>query len=154
MEEGGCVVSKEVHQSATVVWTGTIARGGGEVSGASGALGPLAVDLPNRLGEATGKTTPEELLAAAHATCFATALGSVLAGRKTPPQRLEVQVTVTLDLTGARSEIPLIEIEATGDVPGSNDASFAEALKEAEGRCLISRVLTGGTTLKASGRLV
>lgn len=146
-------MSKEVHQSATVVWQGTIARGSGEVTGASGNLGPLAVDLPNRLGEAHDKTTPEELLAAAHATCFATALGSVLAGRHTPPERLEVTATVTLDLSGPRTAIPVIRIEASGDVPGSDDAGFAEALREAEQRCLISRVLTEGTTVEASGRL-
>lgn len=144
---------RDVHQTATVVWQGTIARGGGEVSGASGALGPLPVDLPARLGEAVGKTTPEELLAAAHATCFTTALGSALAGRRTPPERLEVRATVTLDLSGERSEISLIELEATGEVPGADDAAFAEALREAEGRCLISRVLAQGTTIRASGRL-
>jgi lipoyl-dependent peroxiredoxin len=145
--------SRDVHQTATVVWHGTIARGGGEVTGASGALGPLPVDLPTRLGEASGKTTPEELLAAAHATCFTTALGSVLAGRRTPPERLEVRATVTLDLSGERSEISLIELEATGDVPGVDDAAFVEALREAEARCLISRVLAQGTTIRASGRL-
>ena len=151
MEGGG--VSKEVLQSATVVWTGTIARGSGEVTGASGNLGPLPVDLPNRIGEAHDKTTPEELLAAAHATCFATALGSVLAGKRTPPERLEVTATVTLDLSGPRTEIPGVRIEATGDVPGIDEAGFAEALREAEGRCLISRVLTHGTTVEASGSL-
>src|SRR5262249_14334626 len=146
-------VSKVVRQSATVVWTGTIARGSGEVTGASGNLGPVPVDLPNRIGEAHDKSSPEELLAAAHATCFATALGSVLAGRDTPPERLEVTATVTLDLSGPRTEIPLIRIEASGDVPGIDEVGFAEALQEAEERCLISRVLTHGTTVEASGGL-
>lgn len=144
---------REVHQSATVVWNGTIARGSGEVRGASGALGPLAVDLPNRLGQADDKTTPEEMLAAAHATCFTTALGSVLAGRRLPPERLEVKAIVTLDLSGARSEIPLIRIEASGVVPGIDEAGFADALHEAEQRCLISRVLKQGTRVEATGRL-
>ena len=112
-------MGRQVQQTATIVWEGTVARGAGTVTGASGALGPLAVDLPNRLGEAHDKTTPEELLAAAHATCFATALGSVLAGRKTPPERLEVRATVTLDLSGERGEIPLVELEATGMSPVS-----------------------------------
>jgi osmotically inducible protein OsmC len=146
-------MTRHVHQSASVVWEGTIARGGGEVSGASGSLGPLSVDLPNRLGEAHDKTTPEELLAAAQATCFTTALGSVLAAHGTPPERLEVRATVTLDLSGDRPEIPLIEVEATGEVPGNDEPSFAAALKEAEERCLISRVLRPGTTIRATGRL-
>jgi osmotically inducible protein OsmC len=145
--------SKDVRQSATVVWRGTIARGGGDVTGASGALGPLAVDLPARLGETEGKTTPEELLAAAHATCFTTALGSVLAGRRFPPAELRVHATVTLDLSGERPGISLIELEATGEVPGADDAQFADAVKEAEARCLISRVLAQGTTIRARGHL-
>lgn len=146
-------MSKQLLRSATVVWTGTIARGAGVVSGASGALGPLDVDLPSRLGDSEGKTTPEELLAAAHAACFATALGSVLASRKTPPELLEVRATVTLDLSGERSEIPRIELEAEGVVPGADSAAFRDALAEAEKRCLISRVLTSGTTVTASGTL-
>jgi len=146
-------MAKQVQQTATTVWEGTIARGHGTVSGARGVLGPLEVDMPNRLGEATDKTTPEELLAAAHSTCFATALGTVLAGLKLPPERLEVRAVVTLDLSGPRSEIPLIEIDVTADVPGADDAVFAEALAEAEQRCLISRVLTHGTSIRASGRL-
>ena len=146
-------MGRQVQQTATIVWEGTVARGAGTVTGASGALGPLAVDLPNRLGEAHDKTTPEELLAAAHATCFATALGSVLAGRKTPPERLEVRATVTLDLSGERAEIPLVELEATGDVPGVDEAAFADAVAEAEERCLISRVLTHGTNVRARGRV-
>ena len=135
-------MSREVHQSARVIWAGTLARGSVEVTGGSGALGPLDVDLPTRLGEAEGKTTPEELLAAAHATCFTTALGSVLAGRRTPPARLEVRATVTL-----------IELETSGEVPGADEAAFGEALSEAEARCLISRVLAKGTTIRARGGL-
>src|SRR5207248_59854 len=97
--------------------------------------------------------TPEELLAAAHATCFAMALGSVLAGRKTPPERLEVRATVTLDLSAERPQISLIELDARGEVPEGDNAAFADALAEAEERCLISRVLTNGTTIRASGSL-
>lgn len=145
-------MAKEVQQSATVVWTGTVARGSGEVRGATGFLGPLAVDLPNRIGDAHDKTTPEELLAAAHATCFATALGSVLAGRKTPPERLEVTATVTLELGAERASIPVIRLEASGDVPGLDETGFAEAVKESEEKCLISRVLTQGTKVEASVR--
>lgn len=144
---------KEVQQSATIVWTGSVARGSGEVTGGSGALGPLAVDMPTRIGEASGKTTPEELLAAAHVTCFTTALGSILARAKTPPERLEVTSTVTLDMSGERPQIPLVEVRATGNVPGTDDEAFRSAVKEAERACLISRVLTEGTRIEAHGRL-
>jgi lipoyl-dependent peroxiredoxin len=145
--------ARRVSQSATVAWIGTIARGTGVVAGASGSLGPLDVDLPTRVGETHGKTSPEELLAAAHATCFAMALGSVLAAGKTPPERLEVQATVSLDLSIERPQISLIELDARGEVPGADDSTFAQAIAEAETRCLISRVLTNGTTIRASGGL-
>lgn len=135
-----------MQQAATVVWQGSVARGVGELTGGSGALGPLAVDMPTRIGEAAGKTTPEELLAAAQASCFVTALGSALAGKKLPPERLEVTATVTLALSGERPDIPSIELEVTGVVPGADQATFAAIVEEtkADG-CLISRVLTGGT---------
>lgn len=145
---------KEVEQSATVVWHGSVARGGGEVTGASGALGPLPVDLPTRIGEASGKTTPEELLVAANVACFVTALGSVLAERRTPAERLEVTGTVTLDLGGERPSIPTIRIAVSGTVPGIDQAAFADAVHAAEEGCLISRTLTSGTLrIEASGTL-
>jgi osmotically inducible protein OsmC len=145
---------KQIKQSATVVWHGSVARGSGEIAGASGALGPLPIDLPTRIGEASGKTTPEELLVAAHVGCFVTSLGSVLAERRTPPERLEVTGTVTLDLAGERPSIPTIHIEASGTVPGIDDAAFADAVRAAEEGCLISRTLTSGTLrVEASGAL-
>ena len=132
-----------VTSSATVNWEGSVARGSGSVTGASGALGPVPVDLPNRIGEASGKSTPEELLAAAHASCFVTALGSILASARTPAESLTVTSTVTLDMTG-RPVIPLLEVKASGVVPGADAEAFAAAVREAEDGCLISRTLTGG----------
>ncbi len=86
-----------IKRSADVVWEGTIARGGGRLSGGSGAFAALPVTAASRFGEPEGKTTPEELIAAAHATCFTMALGSILAGEHTPPERLAVNAVVTLE---------------------------------------------------------
>src|SRR5262245_29622881 len=116
-----------VTSSATVVWEGSVARGSGMVTGASGTLGPVPVDLPTRIGETVGKSTPEELLAAAHASCFVTALGSILAGAKTPAESLTVTSTVTLDMTG-RPAIPLLQVHAEGVVPGVDAETFAAAV--------------------------
>jgi osmotically inducible protein OsmC len=138
-----------VTSSATVVWEGSVARGSGTVTGASGTLGPVPFDLPTRIGETAGKSTPEELLAAAHAACFSTALGSILAGAKTPAETLTITSTVTLDMTG-RPGIPLLEVHATGVVPGVDAATFAAAVREAEDGCLISRVLMNGQVRIAS----
>jgi hypothetical protein len=77
-----------VERTAEVAWSGTIARGLGMASGGSGAIRGLPITLASRFGAPEGKTSPEELIAAAHAGCFAMALGSVLAGRGTPPERL------------------------------------------------------------------
>jgi osmotically inducible protein OsmC len=146
---------KDVKQSATVVWEGSVARGGGELTGGSGALGPLPIDLPTRIGEAAGKTTPEELLAAAQASCFVTALGTLLAQKKMPAERLEVTATATLALSGERPDIPTIHIDVSGVVPGADQEAFAAAVAETEADgCLISRVLKGGTLrIEARGTL-
>jgi osmotically inducible protein OsmC len=146
---------RDVTQTATVVWNGSVARGEGELTGGSGALGPLGIDMPTRIGEASGKTTPEELLAAAQAACFVTALGSLLAQKRLPPERLEVTARVTLVLSGERPDIPTIELEVTGVVPGADQETFAAAVAETEADgCLIARVLKGGTIrIEATGTL-
>ena len=142
-----------VTSSATVVWEGSVARGSGSVTGASGVLGPVPFDLPTRIGEAVGKSTPEELLAAAHASCYATSLGSILAAARTPAESLTITSKVTLDMTG-RPGIPLIEVHATGVVPGADAESFAAAVRETEDGCLISRVLMNGQVrIEATGAL-
>jgi len=90
----------KVERTATVAWMGTIARGTGMASGGSGAIRGLPITLASRFGAPEGKTSPEELIAAAHAGCFAMALGSILAGRGTPPERLDVSVRVTVETSG------------------------------------------------------
>src|SRR3954471_13011576 len=82
---------------AETVWEGNLARGAGTVSGQSGAIGPLQVTWAARTEQPGGKTSPEELAAAAHSSCFAMALALKLGENNTPPQRLDVQSTVTLD---------------------------------------------------------
>ncbi len=136
---------KDVISSARVVWDGTVARGGGTVSGEHGVLNDVPFDLPTRIGEADGgKTTPEELLAAAHAACFAMSLGGILSGRRTPPERMEVTSRVTLALSGERPAIPRIDVWVSASVPDADAATVAEVLDEAERGCLISRTLRGG----------
>jgi len=143
----------DVTQRASVVWEGTIARGAGRLDSASGALEALPLDLPTRLGEASGKTTPEELLASAHAACFAISLGSVLARAGTPPERLEIHAAVTLDATEGNRRISQISLEADATVPDADEQSFNVALADAERRCLISRSLRGNVEITASGTL-
>jgi osmotically inducible protein OsmC len=142
-----------VVQKAGVRWEGTIARGAGALHAASGALDGLEVDLPTRMGEAGGKTTPEELLAASHATCFAMALGSVLARERTPPEQLHVDAEVTLETEEGNRRISGIALEVRARVPDADAGGFQAALGQAEELCLISRTLKGNVDITARGTL-
>src|SRR3954452_4997070 len=107
-----------IKRSADVVWKGTIARGGGRLSGGSGAFSELPVTAASRFGEPEGKTTPEELIAAAHATCFTMALGSILAGDHTPPEQLAVSAVCTLEEVDGSYTITTSELDVVGRVAG------------------------------------
>jgi osmotically inducible protein OsmC len=85
-----------VQRSADVTWTGNVARGSGAISAATGAFAELPYSLASRVERPDGKTSPEELLAAAHAACYAMSLAGELAGAGSPPDRLDVQATVTV----------------------------------------------------------
>jgi len=136
-----------VERTAQVVWSGTIARGTGMASGGSGALQDLPITLASRFGDPEGKTSPEELIAAAHAGCFTMALGSVLAGRGTPPERLDVSARVTLEISGM-PKIKSSELDVHGLVPGTDQAAFDDAAHEAERNCLVSQALQGNVEIQ------
>jgi lipoyl-dependent peroxiredoxin len=142
-----------IKRSADVVWEGTIARGGGQLSGGSGAFAGLPVTAASRFGDPEGKTTPEELIAAAHATCFTMALGSILAGRRTPPERLAVSAVVTLAEVDGMYAITTSELDVVGRVPGIGAAAFERAAREAEQSCPVSRALAGHVEIRSHSRL-
>jgi len=142
-----------IKRSADVVWEGTIARGGGRLSGGSGAFAALPVTAASRFGEPEGKTTPEELIAAGHATCFTMALGSILAGEHTPPERLAVNAVVTLEEVEGKYTITTSELEVVGRVAGIDQAAFERAVQEAERACPVSRALAGNVEIRSQGRL-
>ena len=142
-----------IKRSANVVWQGTIARGAGRLSGGSGAFADLPVTAASRFGEPEGKTTPEELIAAAHATCFAMALGSILAREHTPPERLEVSAVCTLEEADGIYAITTSELEVVGRVPGIDQTAFQRAAEEAELSCPVSRALTGSVDVHSHSRL-
>jgi osmotically inducible protein OsmC len=136
-----------VQRTAEIVWTGSIARGSGMTSGGSGAFQDLRMTAASRMGQPEGKTSPEELIAAAHAGCFTMALGSILAGRGTPPERLDITATVTLEASGIPS-IRSSDLEVHGVVPGADQAAFDEAAHDAEEACLVSRALRGNVEIR------
>ncbi|MEV0804209.1 OsmC family peroxiredoxin [Kribbella sp. NPDC050281] len=141
-----------VQRTAQVDWTGSIARGAGVTSGGSGAIRDLPVTLASRFGEPAGKTSPEELIAAAHAGCFAMALGSVLAGYGTPPEFLRVMATVTLQTSGDPTIVSsLLDVHAVA--AQADAASLERAAHEAERSCPVSRALQGNVEIRVHATL-
>jgi lipoyl-dependent peroxiredoxin len=128
-------------RSASVTWQGDLMSGHGEIDEApSGAFGPLQVTWSARAEESNGKTSPEELLAAAHATCFAMALSHGLAQSGHAPERLQTSATVTfVPGTGVtRSALTVV-----GSVPGIGDDEFQAAAEDAKENCPVSKALGG-----------
>src|SRR5438270_8179544 len=140
------------ERNATAGWDGDLAHGNGAVTGASGGLGDLAVTWASRTERSDGKTSPEELVAAAHASCFSMALSGGLAQGGNPPERLEVSAKVTLDQRDGAATVTTSELTVTGTVPGIDQAAFEQAASGAGKNCPISRAL-GGVQITVSATL-
>lgn len=135
-------------RQAKAIWTGDLMSGSGEVSAASsGKFSALPVSWSARTEQPGGKTSPEELLAAAHASCFCMALSNGLAKAGTPATRLECTATVTFDKVGAGWSVTASDLEVKGVVPGMDAGSFRKAADDAKENCPISRALKGNVTL-------
>ncbi len=135
-------------RQARAKWNGDLATGSGEVSSVtSGKFSSLPVSWGARTEAPQGKTSPEELLAAAHASCFSMALAAGLAKAGTPPKTLEVTSAVTFDKVGADWTVVSSALEVTGVVPGIDAAAFAKAAEGAKDGCPISRALMNNVKL-------
>jgi lipoyl-dependent peroxiredoxin len=127
--------------TAHVTWSGSLAEGGGTIeSVGSGVFESLPVSWAARTGEAGGQTTPEELIAAAHAACYSMALSHGLAEAGTPPERLETSATVTF-VPGTGITKSAITVRAT--VPGIEEPEFLHAAQTAVENCPVSKALAG-----------
>lgn len=130
-------------RNATTTWEGSLASGSGAIHVADGELGELPVTWASRTGQAGGKTSPEELAAAAHSSCFAMALALRLGERKATPRRLTVSATVTLDDADGVPTIVTSDIRVRAQVPGLDDSGFQAAVAEAAALCPVSRLFAG-----------
>jgi lipoyl-dependent peroxiredoxin len=128
-------------RSASVTWQGDLMSGNGEIDEVpSGAFGPLQVTWSARAEDSNGKTSPEELLAAAHATCFSMALAHGLAQGGHAPDRLQASATVTfVPGTGVTKSA----LKVTGSVPGLDEEQFRAAAEDAKENCPVSKALAG-----------
>ena len=129
-------------RTATVTWNGDLTSGEGTVSaGTSQLFSDLPVSWASRTEEANGRTSPEELLAAAHASCFAMAFSAQLARNGTPPRELHVEAEVTFDKVGEAWSVIASRLIVVGEVDGISDAQFDELADAAKDGCPISRAL-------------
>jgi lipoyl-dependent peroxiredoxin len=140
-------------RSAQAVWEGDLAHGHGTVKGTSGALGEVAVSWAARTEAPGGKSSPEELLAAAEASCFTMALSAGLGRAQKPPHRLQVTATATFDKVGDGWKVTTMELEVVGQVPGATAAEFEAAAKAASEGCPISGALKGNVAVSVRARL-
>jgi osmotically inducible protein OsmC len=129
-----------IERHADVEWKGSVAEGSGQVKAGTGAFA-LPVSFPARIGDPGGKTSPEELMAAAHAACYAMALNGTMGRKSASADRTVVRATITADKGDAGIKIASSKLEVTAyGLKGADAAQFTEIAKEAEGRCPVSNV--------------
>jgi lipoyl-dependent peroxiredoxin len=129
-------------RKATTQWRGSLMEGAGQVTLDSSGLGTYDVTWPSRAEDPGGRTSPEELIAAAHSSCFSMALSHALAQQGNAPEALETSAEVTFQpgegITG-------IVLTVRGTVPGLSEAEFVEAAEAAKVGCPVSKALAGTT---------
>jgi lipoyl-dependent peroxiredoxin len=141
-------------REARASWQGDLLSGRGAVTaGTTGVFSELPVTWPARTGEPEGMTSPEELLAAAHAACFSMACSAQLAKAGTPAERLDITVAVSADKLDAGWTVQAARITVRGRVPGASDESFRQAAEAAKDGCPISRALKGNVELSVEATL-
>ena len=139
------------NRTAPAVWQGDLMSGSGVVSAAtSDAFTDLPVSWASRTESADGRTSPEELVAAAHASCFCMALSNGLGKAGTPPQRLEVSATVAFEPVEGGFKVASSKLSVRGTVSGIDAAAFSQAAKDG---CPISGALKGNVELSVEATL-
>ena len=131
------------ESSASTSWQGTLARGSGQTTLASGAAGPLEVSWARRTERANGTTSPEELIAAAHASCYAMAFSHELAEAGATPEQLDVSATVTFEIVDGAPTVSKSALTVRGKVGGIDADGFAKLAAAAKDGCPVSRALKG-----------
>ena len=141
------------EKTATATWEGSLAAGSGHVSLGSGAATGLAVTWKDRAEDGDG-TSPEELIAGAHASCILRALAGGLARAGTPPTKLESEAKTTFDKVGDAFAITRIDLTIRGQVDGIDEDAFREAAEGAKENCPVSRALKGSVEIALDASLV
>jgi osmotically inducible protein OsmC len=140
-------------REATAVWAGGLFEGSGHVSAESGAFAELPLSWAARTAHADGKTSPEELLAAAHAGCFSMAFSLVLAEAGTPPDQLSVTATCAFERIPDGFAITTIDLDVRGRVVGLDARGFEQAADRAAEICPVSNALKGNVEIRLTALL-
>lgn len=134
-------------RKATARWHGDLLSGAGTVTlDTTGTCGEVAVSWASRTGDPAGRTSPEELLAAAHSACFSMALSNLLAQRGTPPESLETSAVATFDTEGG-AHISRVALSVRGTVPGIDEDGFRQVADAAKDGCPVSKALSGNVSV-------
>ena len=144
-----------IERTAEVVWEGNVARGGGSISAGSGAFTALPYSLPTRIGKSEGKTSPEELLAAAHGGCITMSIAGELVGAGVTPGRIDVTCLIVMDeVEGQGHQIVGSHVEAVVAAEGLDDEALQAALAKADEGCPFSALLKrAGAEVHVAARL-
>jgi osmotically inducible protein OsmC len=142
------------ERRAEVRWEGGLADGKGTITTTgSGVLDGQEVSWPRRVESEQGKTSPEELIAAAHASCFSMALSNTIGQGGSKPERLQTSATVSFEQIPGGYGITKIALDVVGTVPGMDAAAFEEAARQAKDNCPVSKALAGGPAISVTARL-
>ncbi len=144
----------KAERKAEVTWEGSLMQGSGKiVSVGSGALGELPITWASRTERSDGKTSPEELIAAAHAGCYAMALSHTLAQGGTPAESLFVNAVCAFEQVGGGFKITTMDLDVRGKVPGLDEAGFEKAAQQAEQGCPVSNALRNNVEIRLKAHL-
>ena len=139
------------ERTATTVWEGDLAHGNGVTSLKSGAVPDLPVTWASRTERSDGKTSPEELIAAAHGSCFAIALSGALAEGGTPPERWEITAVCTFDVDNVM--VSSVDLDIRGHVPDIDAEGFQSVAEQADQGCPVSNALRGNVEIRVNASL-
>ncbi len=144
-----------IERKAEAVWEGRVASGSGTIAGRSSGAFELVYSEPTRIGDSAGQTSPEELIAAAHAGCFAMSLAGEISRLRHEPRRLSVTATCVMDEVEGKGHLVVAsELQVEADVPGLDEAAFREAVERADAGCPISTLIRGTARVTVSSALV
>jgi osmotically inducible protein OsmC len=138
---------ESMKRSASAHWRGNLRQGQGIINTESGSLSDLSYSFTKRFGDEVG-TNPEELIAAAHSSCFAMAISAELEKRNLKADSIDVQANVSLEKEGEGWSIPAVHLQVSASVPGASQDQVREAAETAKANCPVSKLLKANITLE------